>query len=364
MDDPATGEVAMPASGNRAVTIRAHKEWTAYKQVIPACAGSIVLSNTKEFVAFGSSMTATIIPLVSANFLGWSGSNSGNEMTLVTTIGNLMPEYVARFNTVATPLTLTSIQPQNFGDDATSSIITLTGSGFTADTRVSVSGGLLTPQFIDANTLRLTLARTNLPFVGRLPVYVFNKLSTSCPVNSNSLALDVLPAGQKVALSLTEYYNATLDYYFLTGRDSDKSLLDTVAAFARTGKEIKVFAKPNSNTLPLERHYFNKVARGGTRGSHFFTALPSDQLLLAGLNPANQQIDAKPFLEGVEGYAVPTLASGQCPAGTSPIYRAFKGPPRYVDDGNHRFSTSLAQHQDMVSRFGWTDEGLVFCGAS
>ena len=84
--------------------------------------------------------------------------------------------------------------------------------------------------------------------------------------------------------------------------------------------------------------------------------------MLAGLNTTNQPLDAKRYLEGVEGYPVPKLASGQCPAGTAPIYRAFKGVPRYVDDGNHRFSTSLTQYQHRVTRLGWTDEGVVLCG--
>ena len=107
--------------------------------------------------------------------------------------------------------------------------------------------------------------------------------------------------------------------------------------------------------------YFAEVARGGSRGSHFFTAQPADQLILSGLNPANQPQPVKPFLEGVEGYTVLPDGSSKCPSGTAPIYRAFKGPPRYVDDGNHRFSTSLAQHQDMVTRLGWADEGVAFC---
>ena len=44
------------------------------------------------------------------------------------------------------------------------------------------------------------------------------------------------------------------------------------------------------------------------------------------------------------------------------FYRTFKRVPRYVDDGNHRFSASLTQRQDLVTRLGWTDEGVVFCG--
>ncbi len=85
-------------------------------------------------------------------------------------------------------------------------------------------------------------------------------------------------------------------------------------------------------------------------------------MALASLNPINLQLDAKPLLEGVEGYTVPKLGSNLCPAGTVPIFRAFKGEPRLVDDGNHRFSATLAQQQDMALRLGWIDEGVVFCG--
>lgn len=123
-----------------------------------------------------------------------------------------------------------------------------------------------------------------------------------------------------------------------------------------------MYRASNVDTLPLERHFFAKIARAGARGSHFFTVQPEEQILLAGLNPTNAALDAKPLLEGVEGYAIAKTAAGVCPSATLPIYRAFKGAPRYVDDGNHRFSTSLAQHQDMVNRLGWTDEGIVFCG--
>ena len=195
-------------------------------------------------------------------------------------------------------------------------------------------------------------------------MYVTQQLTSVCAVSSNSLGIDILPVGTNAGVTLVEYYIDALDYYFLTGRTADKAALDALpGVFARTGQQIKVYATPNVDTLPLERHYFDKVARSGSRGSHFFTALPSDQLALTSLNPFNQQLVAKPYLEGVEGYVIPKTAAGNCALGTLPIYRAFKGEPRYVDDGNHRFSTSLTQHQDMVNRLGWTDEGVVFCGA-
>ncbi len=362
LDNTTTGEVAMPTSGTRTVTLRAHREWAPFRQVVPGCAATMTLSDTSAYVRHGAALTATLNPLVATTFTGWSGTVSGTGNTTNTTVGDLLPEFVATFNSVATPLTLTSITPPNFGDDAASATLTLVGAGFTADTRVSINRVLITPQFVDGNTLRMVLTRAQLPFVGRLPVYAYNTLAPGCPVNSNAVALDVLPAGQKVSMTLTEFYNASLDYYFLTGRDGDKAAIDKAAGWVRTGSEIRVFARPNLKTLPLERHFFANVARGGTRGSHFFTVLPGDQTLLTSLNPTNAAIDAKPFLEGVEGYAIPKTATGTCPVSTVPIYRAFKGVPRYVDDGNHRFSTNLMQHQKMVNELGWTDDGVVFCG--
>ena len=362
LDNAASGEVTMPTSGTRTVTVRAHREWVPFRQVIPGCAGTITLSDSSSFVRHGATLTATVNPGFSTVFTGWSGTVSGTSNVVTTTVGDRLPEFIATFNSVATPLTLTSITPPNFGDDAATSTITLVGTGFTAETRVSINRVLVTPQFIDSNTLRLVLSRTQLPFVGRLPVYAYNTLSVGCPVNSNSVALDVLPVGQNVSMKLTEFYNGELDYYFLTGRDGDKAALDKAAGWVRTGSEIRVFARPNLKTLPLERHFFANIARNSTRGSHFFTVLPTDQTLLTSLNPTNAALNAKPFLEGVEGYAIPKTATGTCPASTVPIYRAFKGIPRYVDDGNHRFSTSLTQHQNMVNNLGWTDDGIVFCG--
>lgn len=361
-DNTATGEVAMPASGTRAVTIRAHRELSPYRQAIPACAGSVSLSNSATWLRAGAPLTVSLVTNTSAIFTGWSGTLSGNATTVSTTVGNAVPEFVASFNSVAEPLQLASVSPGILGDDSTAATLALRGTGFTSASLVTVAGVVYTPTFVDSRNLRVTVDRRRIGTAGRQTIFVSNSLSAACSVSSNPLAMEVLPVGKNVGVTLVEYYNASLDYYFLTGRAGDKAALDTAPGWVRTGSEIRLYASPNVDTLPLERHFFAKIARAGSRGSHFFTASAADQILLASINPANQPIDAKPFLESVEGYAVPRTAAGTCPNGTSAIYRAFKGPPRYVDDGNHRFSTSLAQHQDMVNRLGWTDEGVVFCG--
>jgi hypothetical protein len=358
-----TGEVAMPASGVRSVSVRAHRELLPYKQVIPACAGSIALTDASTWVRYGSTLGAVVIPSTSAIFTGWSGTASGTATSVSTLVGAAIPEFVATFNTVAEPLRLTRLSQRTVGDDTVSAVITISGTGFASTSMVNVAGVVMTPTFVDSQTLRVNLSRALFATAGRGIVSVSNTLSGSCSVFSNSLAIDVLPAGRSVGLALIEYYSAALDYYFLTGRAGDIAALDARPdLFLRTGQKIKLYGVPNVDTLPLERHIFDKVARGGTRASHFFTASPADQVLLTSINPSNANLAAKPVLEGVEGYAIPNRSDGTCPVGTTPIYRAFKGAPRYVDDGNHRFSASVTQHQDMVNRLGWSDEGVVFCG--
>ena len=368
-DNSVTGEVLMPTSGTRAVTIQAHRELAPYTEVAPSCAGTIALTNSSGWVRFGSALGATVTPGTAALFAGWTGTVSGTTAAVATTVGPLIPEFVATFNSVAEPLVLTGLSKKLIGDDAAATgTITLTGTGFSAGSQVFatvITGGApMATTYVDSHTLRINAGRDKFPATGRLGLYVRNGLSDTCFMRSNRLTVDVLPLGKSVGLKLTEFYNAGLDYYFLTGRAADKAALDSFpASWARTGNEINMYSLPTVDTLPLERHFFANVARGGSRGSHFFTVLPSDQALMTSLNPTNQKLVAKPELESVEAYAIPKNAIGACPAGTTPVYRAFKGQPRYVDDGNHRFSVSLAQHQDMVNRLGWTDEGVVFCGA-
>ena len=363
-DNVATGEVAMPASGVRSVTIRAHRDLAPYKQVIPSCAGSIAFSDSTGWVRYGSPLAVTLSAANGAIFTGWSGTASGKANTLNTMVDASIPEYVARFNTIDQPLTLTGISAKVLGDDSTATVVSVQGTGFTALSRVVFAGATLTPTYVDSSNLRVMVSRNQFSQTGLQAVYVTQQLTSVCAVSSNALGIEILPVGSNVGVTLVEYYIDSLDYYFLTGRSADKAALDALpSVFARTGQQIKTYAAPNVDTLPLERHYFDKVARNGLRGSHFFTASSSDQMLLTSLNQFNQQLVAKPYLEGVEGYVIPKTAAGNCASGTLPIYRAFKGEPRYVDDGNHRFSTSLTQHQDMVNRLGWTDEGVVFCGA-
>jgi hypothetical protein len=58
-------------------------------------------------------------------------------------------------------------------------------------------------------------------------------------------------------------------------------------------------------------------------------------------------------------FSIPLPKAGICPTDTVPVYRLYNngmtGAP------NHRFTTSLAIHDDFVQNRGWVSEGVRFC---
>ena len=164
-------------------------------------------------------------------------------------------------------------------------------------------------------------------------------------------------------VAMTEFYYAPLNYYFITPKADDKTVLDTVPGWARTGKSFITSDTAATGLVPLTRFYFDKVARGQSRGSHFYTALDTDRAVLRALNPGNTQAARLPFDEGTNGYVTLPLVSGKggsCAGALVPVYRAFRGNARFPDDPNHHFSTDVATHNVLVAD-GWDDEGVTFC---
>ncbi len=162
---------------------------------------------------------------------------------------------------------------------------------------------------------------------------------------------------------MVEYRYAPLDYYFVTSRDTEKTILDATAGWARTGSSFTVLATGESGTKGITRYYFDKVARTGSRGSHFYTLVDAENASLTALNPTNVQKPLVPFSEGIDSYAyAPTVegVGGSCAGGLVPVYRIFRGQSRFPDDPNHRFTTDLATYNSFVAS-GWDGEGVKFC---
>ena len=184
------------------------------------------------------------------------------------------------------------------------------------------------------------------------------------PANSGNICDRIYGASSPVIKTMTEYYFAPLDYYFITSRGTDKAVLDGATGWSRTGKSFSVFASTVPGSAPINRFYFDQIARNKTRGSHFYSLLSTDVAALTAANPGNTQGAGKAFNEGVDSFAyLPTFANGKgvsCAAGTVPVYRMFRGNARVPDDPNHRFTTDKAVFDQFVAN-GWDDEGIAMC---
>ena len=191
----------------------------------------------------------------------------------------------------------------------------------------------------------------------------FGQLGNSSTISSRApvavIGLNV-SASSTPKVAMIEYYYGQLNYYFITSRASDKSLLDSAVGWVRAGKAFPVLANRETNSSPITRFYFDQIAQNKSRGSHFYTLLPEEVAAVQALNPTNQPAPGKPFNEGIDSYAYLPSPLDTCASGQAPVYRLFRGNARFPDDPNHRFTIELSTYNSFVA-LGWDGEGVKFC---
>ena len=146
-----------------------------------------------------------------------------------------------------------------------------------------------------------------------------------------------------------EYYNASLDHYFMTSFANETAILDAgqpIPGWTRTGESFPTFAAAEPDFATVCRFY-------GTPGrgvnSHFYTAFDSECT----------DLEANPdWIFEADVFYIPTPNGVQCPASTRPVFRLYNnglgGTP------NHRYTTSWPTVNLMQSK-GWLLEGVVMC---
>ena len=158
-----------------------------------------------------------------------------------------------------------------------------------------------------------------------------------------------LPPAPDERLSI-EYYNASLDHYFMTAEPAEAAMLDAgiiVPGWRRTGFDFKVYAVDAATGLAACR-YFGTPGVGPN--THFFSILPHECAIVAA-NPL--------WMPEGTAFRVDALdASSQCPAGRVPVIRLYNGGKG--GQANHRYLTSHSEIAAMLLE-GWTVEGPVFC---
>jgi subtilisin family serine protease len=154
--------------------------------------------------------------------------------------------------------------------------------------------------------------------------------------------------------TVVEYYNASLDHYFITWVAAEQANLDagnTPTRWTRTGATFKAWSAGQPGTSPVCRYYIPP----GLGDSHFFGRGTAECDATGQKNPTFVLEDPA-FMQMV------LPVNGTCPAGTQPVYRVFSGRA----DANHRYMTDAAVRDAMVAR-GWIAEGdgpdrVVMCG--
>ncbi len=177
------------------------------------------------------------------------------------------------------------------------------------------------------------------------------------------------PSGNTVPA--VEYYNATLNHYFMTADEEEINYVETGGAgpgWSRTGQSFRTFATmldAPGDARDICRFYGSPKPAGhspnGRAGpnSHFYTFVGEECRNIYGT-------DRGWIYEGTRLAVFPLLAGDTCPAGQSPVYRAYnngfeiRNGVWISNDANHRYSTSSLIMEEMA-RKGWTLEGPVFC---
>ncbi|HVO86933.1 MAG TPA: hypothetical protein VMV45_00205, partial [Casimicrobiaceae bacterium] len=146
-----------------------------------------------------------------------------------------------------------------------------------------------------------------------------------------------------------EFYNASLDHYFITADPAEAAMLDAgtvVPGWHRTGFDFKVWSADASFGLPACRFF-------GTPGvgpnSHFFT-----------INAAEcAQVRANPsWTFETIAFRADAPSGGTCAVDRVPVVRLYNNGKG--GQANHRFLTSHSEIFQMLAQ-GWMVEGPVFC---
>lgn len=162
--------------------------------------------------------------------------------------------------------------------------------------------------------------------------------------------------------TVVEYYNATLDHYFMTPLANEIAALDseTIAGWTRTGLTFDASAVADGALSPVCRFYI--PPQHGD--SHFLSASPEECAEVLAKIPVDPNFSNYIEETPAEFYiALPDTVSGTCPAGTVPVYRLWN----HRADSNHRYTADIATRAAMIARGyvseGYGPDGVAMCTA-
>ena len=195
---------ALPADG-ATYTVRYLAHYHGFSENDPACATNTApVPDLLEGYPDGSEVPFSVTPLSGWSFAGWTDALTGQPNPTTLTVHDQFV-VVARFNTIAEPLTITSFTPSSIAQGEPVGPLQIHGSGFTASSQVFVNGVTRAASFVDSTRLDIVLQPSDVTNVGALDIQVFNStVSPACSVQRDA-ALPVLKRSEKIFKSNFEY---------------------------------------------------------------------------------------------------------------------------------------------------------------
>jgi hypothetical protein len=151
-------------------------------------------------------------------------------------------------------------------------------------------------------------------------------------------------SAQVAEKTVVEYYNASLDHYFLTHDEFEIQSLDNAMpnhGWERTGETWRVSSSPETGSSPVCRFYIPP----GHGDSHFYGRGFAECKATAASHPSFVN-------ESSAFFHVSLPLQGACRPGTRNLYRVFNGRP----DANHRYTIERGI-RDLMVEAGWIAEG-------
>ncbi len=183
----------------------------------------------------------------------------------------------------------------------------------------------------------------------------YSRVEDMVPLVRQYLTPGSTTPGEAVAV---EFYNKTLDHYFLSTNPSEINDLDTGVhvGWERTGLRFLAFTSQSPGTSPVCRFY-REPSFGD---SHFYSASPAECAATAAAHPLDWVYESAAVF-----YILLPDGGGNCAVGTVPLWRFFN-----TTTTNHRYTAEVVIRDRMrADPAVWTAEGngpglAVMCAAS
>ncbi len=167
----------------------------------------------------------------------------------------------------------------------------------------------------------------------------YSQFGAMLPLVRQALTPDSIPPD---FVLVVEFYNPTLNHYFMTASPLEIGILDGNAlGWERTGFTFLAFSGPGAGRSPVCRYYQM------LNNSHFYSADPAQCALVSSMFPDWIFESSNVFYIGL-----PNTTTGACGLGTRPVFRFYH--PSVV---NHRFPAELSVAKDLTGTPGWIPEG-------